>query len=251
MSVDEKLIEKAAKTLLEAKNAVVFTGAGISVESGIPPFRGQGGLWQKYNPIMLDLDFFHANYKEAWTEIHRLFYSFLGKAKANLAHEVIAKLEKRGIIKSVITQNIDHLHQEAGSSCVHEFHGTYKILECVSCKHDYRVEDIDLNKLPPHCKSCNSILKPKFVFFGEQIPQDVSDLSFQAARQCDVMLVIGTTGEVVPASIIPEVAKIEAGATIIEINPSPSNFTNSLTDIFLQDKAGIVMSKILEHIDKM
>ena len=130
----ENKLELAAKTIKQSKHAVVFTGAGISVESGIPPFRGENGLWNKYDPIVLDLDYFHRNTEHAWTVIRELFYDFFGRAKANAAHKVIARWEEIGLIKSVITQNIDNLHQLAGSKCVYEFHGTASTMVCLKCK---------------------------------------------------------------------------------------------------------------------
>ncbi len=244
----ENLIEKAAAKLANSKHAVAFTGAGISVESGIPPFRGENGLWQSYNPIILDLDFFHNNAEEAWHAIKKLFYDFFGKAKPNAAHIAMAQLEKQGIIKSLITQNIDNLHQEAGSKCVHEFHGTAQTMVCLKCNNKYNSKDVDLQTLPPLCSNCNSVLKPDFIFFGEGIPSEVNRISFEEAANCDLMLVVGTTGEVMPASMLPDVAKGN-GATIIEINPNPSNFTNKVTDIFLPQKASIAMQSIIDCLN--
>ena len=240
-------IIKAAELLKKSKHAIAFTGAGISVESGIPPFRGETGLWSKYDPIVLDLNYFHTNPLDAWKVIDELFYDFFGKAKANPAHKVIAELEKRGIIKAVITQNIDNLHQEAGSKTVYEYHGTAQTMVCNNCGEKYLSKDVDLSKLPPLCKKCNSVIKPDFIFFGEGIPEKANRLSFEAANKADVFLVIGTTGEIMPASMIPHRAK-ENGAKIIEINIKRSNYTNSITDIFIESKAGTVLPKIFQEI---
>ena len=243
----EENIIKAAELLKKSKHAIAFTGAGISVESGIPPFRGETGLWSKYDPIVLDINYFYANPLEAWKVIYELFYDFFGKAKANPAHKVIAELEKKGIIKAVITQNIDNLHQEAGSKIVYEYHGTAQTMVCNNCGEKYLSKDVDLSKLPPLCKKCNSVLKPDFIFFGEGIPEQANRLSFEAANKADVFLVIGTTGEIMPASMIPHRAR-ENGAKIIEINVERSNYTNSITDIFIEGKAGTVLPKILKEI---
>lgn len=243
-------IQIAAEILKNAKHVVAFTGAGISVESGIPPFRGIDGLWSNYNPQVLDLSYFHNNPLESWKVIKEIFYDFFGKAKPNDAHKGIAFLEEAGIVKETITQNIDNLHQEAGSKIIHEFHGNSQQLICTSCSATYPAASIDLNKLPPLCKSCNSLLKPDFIFFGEGIPQEAYSASVKAAQNADVFLVIGTTGEVMPACHIPILAK-EKGSKIIEINPEESKYTKSITDIFLQDKASIVMNKLIKSINKL
>jgi len=126
-------IEKAAKIIKSAKHVTAFTGAGISVESGIPPFRGDGGIWGKYDPKILDLPYFLANPLDSWIVIKEIFYEFFGKAKPNNAHKMLAEMESLGWLKAIITQNIDNLHQEAGSKNVIEFHGNSKILVCTNC----------------------------------------------------------------------------------------------------------------------
>ena len=126
----QEKIERAAKIIKNSKHLTVFTGAGISVESGIPPFRGSEGLWSKYDPEVLELDYFHRNPDVSWKIIKEIFYDFFGKAKPNDSHFGISKLEDLGIVKTIITQNIDNLHQEAGSKNVIEFHGNSKVLIC-------------------------------------------------------------------------------------------------------------------------
>lgn len=238
-----ELISKAAKIIEKSKYTVAFTGAGISVESGIPPFRGKGGLWEEYDPIILDLSYFQNNTLDSWKAIKKLFYDFFGKANPNPAHNILAKLEQQGILKSIITQNIDNLHQQAGSKIVHEFHGTAETMVCMGCGKKYLSPNVDLTVLPPQCDKCKSVLKPDFVFFGEGIPQKVNEMSITEVSKCDVLIIVGTTGEIMPASMLPNIAK-QNGATIIEINPHPSNFTNRTTDIFLQGKAGTIMPQL-------
>jgi NAD-dependent deacetylase len=243
----EERIKQAAQIIKQSKYTVAFTGAGISVESGIPPFRGPQGLWSKYDPIVLDIDYFYSNSLEAWKVIRELFYDFFGKANPNPGHLVLAEWEHKGYIKSVITQNIDSLHQQAGSKVVYEFHGTADILVCTKCGKKHQSKHINLNVLPPGCLSCNGLLKPDFIFFGEGIPHHASTNSFADARKSDVFIVIGTTGEVMPASMLPFTAK-EKGSIIIEINPEISNFTNNITDIYLKGKAGEILPKINDFI---
>ena len=244
----ENKIKEAVELIKNSKCTTAFTGAGISVESGIPPFRGEGGLWNKYDPIVLDLNYFFGNPKESWYVIKEIFYDFFGTAKFNRAHEVLAEMEKQNYLSAVITQNIDNLHQEAGSKIVHEFHGNSKTLVCTSCKKKYPVKDEIFKNLPPKCEDCGSLLKPDFIFFGEGIPQQAYQKSIEAAQNSDVFIVIGSTGEVMPASQMPFIAK-QNGATIIEINPNTSNYTSQVTNIFLQGKAGEVLDAVMRGLE--
>jgi NAD-dependent deacetylase len=236
-------LKQAAELIRKAKYAVAFTGAGISVESGIPPFRGENGLWNTTDPIFLEIEFFNKKPFQSWQKIKEIFYDKLGDAEPNIAHDVLAKMEKRSFLETVITQNIDHLHQKAGSKYVYELHGTYKQLVCLECSSEYDMSFADLNFLPPTCYICKGILKPDMVFFNEPIPHFAKKRSFQEAAKADVLIIIGTNAEVLPAAKIPEVAK-ENGAKIIEINIKPSHFTKTVTDIFLEMKASEAMKEI-------
>ncbi len=240
-------INIAAELLKNSRYTTAFTGAGISVESGIPPFRGETGLWSKYNPIVLDINYFHSHPKESWNVIKEIFYDFFGKAKPNDAHYVLARMEKAGLLKNIITQNIDNLHQEAGSKEVYEFHGNSRDLICTKCGKRYTVEQVNFEKLPLTCEDCGGLVKPDFIFFGEGIPPLAYQKSLEAAEKADVFLVIGTTGEIMPASQIPVMAK-NNGAKIIEVNVEPSNYTNGITDIFLKGKATEVMNKLASKL---
>ncbi|MEZ5673550.1 MAG: Sir2 family NAD-dependent protein deacetylase [Thiotrichaceae bacterium] len=220
---------------------------GISVESGIPPFRGAEGLWSRYDPIVLDLSYFLQHTEHAWRVIKELFYDFFGQAHPNAAHYAIAQLEQAGIVKTVITQNIDNLHQAAGSRSVYEYHGTLKSLVCLKCGKVYSAAEVDLNQPIPRCQVDNGVLKPNFIFFGEGIPEPIGSLSFQAAQQCDAIVIIGTTGEVMPACMIPYQAK-KSGATVIEINIEPSRYTTLITDVFLQGTATEMMIALMTEV---
>ena len=235
-------IEQAAQTLLNARHAVAFTGAGVSVESGIPTFRGPDGIWSRYDPESIELGYFLRHPAESWAVIKEIFYDFFGGAEPNKAHRVLADMEASCVLHEVITQNIDNLHQEAGSRTVWEFHGNSRTLVCLACGGKIPVDDVSLDTLPPLC-GCGGLFKPDFIFFGEGIPEPARSNSFRAASACDVMLVIGSTGEVAPASMLPGVAR-NGGATIIEVNPEPSLFTDATTDIFLQGKATGMMSEL-------
>ncbi len=236
-------IKEAAKVIKESNYTFAFTGAGISVESGIPPFRGENGIWGKYDPKVLELGFFHQNPEESWKVIREIFYGYFGKSLPNKSHFILAEMEGKNLLQSIVTQNIDNLHQEAGSRVVHEFHGNMKKLLCTKCGKHHDVMKINLEKLPPQCENCKSLLKPDFIFFGEGIPPGAYKKSMEAALKAEVVLVIGTTGEVMPAAQIPYIAK-QNGAKIIEVNTKPSNYTASITDIYLDGKATEVMGEL-------
>ncbi len=244
----ENTILRASKLLKNAQYAIVFTGAGISVESGIPPFRGPTGLWSQYDPLILDINNFQRNSKESWITIKEIFYDFWETAKPNPAHNCLADLETKGIVKEIITQNIDNLHQKAGSTQVHEFHGTLKSLTCLTCFSTHKYHPSLIEQLPASCPKCQGLLKPDFIFFGEAIPETAKNHAIQAITKADVVLVVGTTGEVMPACQLPYLAK-QNGASIIEINVEKSNYTNRISDVFIQGKAGEILPKILDCIN--
>jgi len=238
-------LEEAAELIRHSSRTVAFTGAGISVESGIPPFRGENGLWSKYDPVFLDINYFHQYPEKSWPLIKEIFYDFFGQAKPNAAHFALAEMGKTGLLHSIITQNIDNLHQIAGSKEVYELHGNSRYLICETCSKSFLAKNIDLSSLPPRCPYCKTVLKPDFVFFGEPIPEPANRLSFAETKNTDVFIIIGTTGEIMPASLIPYEANKNKGK-IIEINISPSNFTNTITDIFLQGKATEIMQSLVK-----
>ncbi|GBD90655.1 NAD-dependent protein deacetylase [bacterium BMS3Abin04] len=246
MSTNNK-IKEAANLIANSKRTVAFTGAGISVESGIPPFRGKNGLWSRYDPEILDINYFRQNPLISWKVIKEIFYDFFGQAQPNAAHKALVKMEQKNLLQSIITQNIDNLHQEAGSKNVYEFHGNSRRLVCTNCGEIFIASEEKLGDLPPTCKFCSEVLKPDFIFFGEAIPEPANSKSFREAEISDLFILIGTTGEIMPASLIPRVAK-EKGATIIEINTEKSKYTNSITDIFIQEKATVALTKIVEQL---
>jgi NAD-dependent deacetylase len=236
-------VEHAVALLQKAKYGVAFTGAGISVESGIPPFRGENGIWTKIDPIYLEIGFFRKKPLLSWQKIKEVFYDVILHAEPNYAHYFLSRLDKRGILEAVITQNIDNLHHIAGSKKVYELHGTSKLLVCTECGTEYDISFTDLNFLPPTCYICKGILKPKIVFFNETPPKEELENSFSEASRADVLLIIGTDGEVLPASQIPYVAK-ENGATIIEVNIARTRYTDEVTDIFLEGSAVEICRKM-------
>jgi len=245
--MDLQAFREAVELLGRSHYTVAFTGAGISVESGIPPFRGAEGLWSRYDPTVLDIDYFQQHPEKSWAVIKEIFYDFFGKAAPNAAHFSLARMEEKGLLKSIITQNIDNLHQEAGSHAVVEFHGNSHSLVCMQCGRHFGIEDIRFDILPVRCDACGGLIKPDFIFFGEGIPSRAYKDSLEAARRADIFLVIGTTGEIMPASQIPFLAK-ENGAKVIEVNTAPSKFTHQITDVFLHGKATEVMQRMADEL---
>ncbi len=241
------LIRQAAHVIRHADKVVAFTGAGISVESGVPPFRGPDGIWSRIDPSFADIRFFRSKPGESWPRIKEVFFDHIGKARPNEAHFCLAAMESAMLLHGIITQNIDNLHQKAGSRKVVEFHGNTRDVVCLQCGNRYPVTADMLADLPPKCPDCGGLLKPNFVFFGEPIPVDAMQFSNWAVRQAGVWLVIGTSGEVYPASLFPMDAK-RYGAKIIEINTEPSNYTNTITDIFLQGPASSVMHNLCKAL---
>jgi NAD-dependent deacetylase len=152
-------------------------------------------------------------------------------------------------LKALITQNIDDLHRRAGSREVVEFHGNSRTLRCMGCGETSDASETDFSNLPPTCRACGAILKPDFVFFGEPIPHQAYARAFFEAERSDVMLIIGTTGEVMPAALVPRVAKSK-GTTLIEINPAESNYTREITDIFIEAKAAEALPRLLETLSR-
>ncbi|MEA3457685.1 MAG: NAD-dependent deacylase [Candidatus Thermoplasmatota archaeon] len=241
------MIDKAVEIIKNSDRVTGSTGAGISVESGIPPFRGENGLWSKYDPIFLDIGYFKNHPLESWRLTKKIFFDFFGKAKPNRGHTGLAEMEENAYLDAIITQNIDNLHQEGGSKKVYEVHGNSRELICINCGTKFLVTEGYLNNLPPICKKCGGLLKPDFVFFSEPLYEPDTTKSFIEAEISDVFLVIGTTGEIMPASQIPIIAK-NNGATIIEINVKKSNYTDDITDIFLNGKATKVIDELVKAL---
>ena len=237
---------QAINLIKNARRGVAFTGAGVSVESGIPPFTGRGGLWNTYDPKFIELDFFYENPKRSWEEMKKIFFTCMNEALPNKAHQMIAALETRGGFAGVITQNIDGLHQKAGSKNVQEFHGTIKKMHCINCGRVYQTDDVNLDSLPPVC-SCGGVLKPDFVFYGEGIPPAAYQNSVELAQNADVMLIVGTAGQVMPACSLPLLAK-QYGAKIVEVNTQPSAFTDGVSDYFYQMKATEFFARLEQEL---
>lgn len=246
----QDLIKRAAADLKSSRKTVALTGAGISVESGIPPFRGKGGVWEKIDPMeFAHIDNFIRDPVKVWNVLIKDMKNILDKAKPNDGHKGLARLEAMGILSAVITQNVDGLHQDAGNSDVIEFHGNFAWQRCMDCTSKIETEKVSLSEIPPRCQ-CGGILRPDCIFFGEMIPPEHLVRSQSLAAECDIMMVIGTSAVVQPAAYMPVIAK-QHGATIIEINPESTPLTTSISDVFIRGHAGEAMNRIVEEIEKL
>jgi len=244
----EALIRDAANIVCSSKVTLALTGAGISVESGIPDFRSAGGLWTKYDPSeYATIHAFRSDPEKVW-EMLREMHLIVRKAKPNKAHIGLGELEKMDLLHCVITQNVDNLHQAGGSRNVIEYHGNSSTLSCLWCGNRY--PSIEMEQEPvPRCV-CGKVLKPDVVFFGEAIPSEALNRSFELASSAHALLVVGTSALVSPANTIPVVAK-RNGAKIIEINTEHTHLTGSLTDMFLQGSAGEIISELVRKVKSL
>ena len=219
------MFEAITDRLKNSKKIVFVTGAGISQESGIPTFRGTDGLWRKYDPMQLaTIDAFYDNPKLVWEWYEDRRKNIL-QAKPNPGHSAIAELEKYKDV-TVLTQNIDGLHQRSGSTKVLELHGSIIRIKCSGCNFK---DDIPsgFDELPPKCSSCNNILRPDVVWFGESLPQDVWNQAIFEAESCDVMIIVGTSLVVSPANTLPVYAK-QNNALLVEVNPEETIMSSEM-----------------------
>jgi len=243
----EELIERAGDIIINSRLTLALTGAGISVESGIPDFRSAGGLWSKFDPAeYATITAFRADPEKVW-EMLREMGQVVDQARPNKAHVGLGELEKMGCLHHIITQNVDNLHQEGGSRNVIEYHGNSSTLSCLWCGKRYGTDE-KRDEVPPRCE-CKKILKPDVIFFGEAIPQDAMNRSFRLASSAQALMVIGTSAVVSPVNTIPSIAK-QNGAKIIEINKERTHLTDSMTDIFLEGSAGLIVSDLVAAVKK-
>ncbi len=254
-SFDE--IQRAAALIRNADYLVALSGAGLSAGSGIPTYRGAGGLWTQHGtPPLLSYQEFASDPAAWWQKrldaeedpSHPVYQMKLAvdAAAPNAGHLALAELEHRGTLRSTITQNVDNLHGEAGSRALLEIHGNRNRLRCLGCGLRFHRDGFDLSRVPPMCGECGSVLKLDTVMFGEPIPPDVLESCRDAAERCDCMLLVGTSGTVNPAARLPLLAK-ERGASLIEVNPESTPLT-SWCDIVLQGPADAILPELLRSI---
>jgi len=249
-----KRMEQIAQWIIESKRTVVFSGAGLSTESGIPDFRSPGGIWDRYDPE----DFYFQNFlaseasREKYWQLATEMYEPMKKAQPNSAHLAIAELEKLGKLDCVITQNIDGLHLKAGNSeeKVIQLHGTAMCVSCLNCGKKFDREGIQerlqKTKKVPYCDDCNGPLKPATISFGQPMPERETQEAYHRSSLCDLFIVIGSSLVVQPAASMPLVAK-RNGAKLVIINRDPTSY-DDLADNVIHDQAGPTMAAILEKV---
>ena len=239
-------IREAAEILVGSRLTLALTGAGVSVESGIPDFRSAQGLWARYDPAeYATIDAFRRDPDKVWNML-RDMEELVKNARPNAAHIGMGELERMGFLHHVITQNIDNLHQEGGSKNVIEYHGNSSTFSCIWCGKRYTREEIG-EEPTPRC-ACRKPLKPDVIFFGEAIPVEALDRSFELASRADVVMIVGTSALVSPANTIPVLAK-ERGAKLIEVNKEETHLSGSVTDVFLKGSAGAVIPALVEAVN--
>ncbi|MEW6571065.1 MAG: NAD-dependent deacylase [Nitrospirota bacterium] len=245
-------IEQAIELIKGAKRVTAFTGAGISTESGISDFRSPGGVWDRYRIVTFQ-EFLssHDSRVEYWKMKKELFYE-MKDAKPNKAHLALAELERIGKLDCLITQNIDGLHQEAGSTNVIELHGTNRKAICVKCGKLWPIEEIQViletGNLDPCCDVCNGYVKPATISFGQSMPEKDMIKAYECALQCDLFIMIGSSLQVEPAASMPREAK-RVGAALIFINRTETPYDYMATTIF-RESAGQVLAEIVEGLKK-
>jgi len=244
-------IEFAAELLFRARHAIVLTGAGLSTPSGIPDFRSEGtGLWSHDQPLEVASLLTFRTRPELFFQWFRPLAAQIFYAKPNAAHLALSRLEECGHLKAVLTQNVDMLHHKAGSKRVFELHGTLRSLSCTQCYRQYGYENylslfVENGKIP-YCPACSAILKPDVILFGEQLPQKTLYAAQQEARECDLILVIGSSLEVLPVAGLPMQA-IDRGAHLIIINNSPT-YLNVRADIVLPEDVATIIPAITARV---
>jgi NAD-dependent deacetylase len=244
-------IKDAAELIRKSKRAVVLTGAGISTPSGIPDFRSEGtGLWSREEPLeVASLNTFRMA-PERFFEWFRPLAGQIFYASPNAAHLALAQLEQAGYLKTIITQNIDGLHQKAGSTCVLETHGTMRTLSCTQCYQKFEARDFLKSFIEdgmyPVCPQCQAILKPDVILFGEQLPHAAWLPAQRAARQCDLMLVAGSSLEVLPVAGLPMQA-LDRGAHLIVVNNTPT-YVNVRADVVILSDVASVLPEIAKRV---
>jgi len=247
MSNDEE-IQRARELVSKSGKIIALTGAGISVDSGIPDFRSEGGLWERYDPHeYATIESFNRNPLKFWTMGRELAETIL-QAEPNSAHRALAKLESSKKLIGIITQNIDNLHQTAGSKRIVELHGNYLRAYCTQCSKEYVGEEIHQRvvngEIPPKCDDCQGVLKSEAVLFGEPLPEKAMSEAVELCREADLMLVIGSSLTIYPAAFLPQLAK-NAGAKIILINLEGINRDN-VADIVIKGRATEVIPKLVD-----
>lgn len=251
--MSEEYIQRVAQAILNSIQVVALTGAGISVESGIPDFRSPGGLWTRYDPLLYGTYESFVDHPELFWEMAGELNPILEKAEPNAAHFALAELEKLGKCRAVITQNIDHLHQRAGSTEVLELHGTYRTGRCMRCRRPFTFEEMkELSTgytRVPCCPEDEEAIKPDVVLFGEALDSRVLSRAAELASTSDLMLVVGCSLEVYPSAALPDYTRRRKGKLIFFNTVSTIN--DFQADVVCLGRAGEVLPAVVEAYRKL
>lgn len=247
-------IQDAVSLVRDAREILVFTGAGMSTESNIPDFRSPGGVWERYDPSDFYFERIISSEKarEKYWQMSREFYASMRDAVPNRGHLSLRRLEDTGKLAAIVTQNVDHLHHKAGNSPekIIEIHGTAFTVSCLSCAKQYEREEIEARLASgvrvPYCDRCSGILKPDTVSFGQAMPEDKMSRSLATAGACDLCMVLGSSLVVYPAAHVPERA-VESGARLIVINRDPT-FLDPRADVVVHDSIGRTLEAIMDGL---
>lgn len=247
--VDGETLRRLAQLVRERGPAVVLTGAGISTESGIPDFRSPSGIWARYDPQeYATIDAFRADPVKVWSFYARRFRA-LTEARPNAGHLALAELERAGRVRAVVTQNIDLLHERAGSREVVEVHGSIRTSSCRRCSTRYRADEVRqlLDEADaPRCAACNEVLKPDVVFFGELLPEAAIDRAYELARSAGLLLVVGSGLEVWPVSMLPD-ETARAGGKVAIVNRGPTTFDDQAV-LKIEGGAGETLAALVSEL---
>lgn len=249
----DKQIEIIADRIVNAKKFIVFTGAGISTESGIPDYRSQGGIWDRYRPVYFDEFMTSREHRIKYWKEKMDFNQELEKAGLNKGHLAIAKLNEMGFVQTLITQNIDGLHQESGipDDKIIELHGNTRRIRCMTCSRTIPFEQakkmIEAGDPAPECE-CGGFLKPDTISFGQSMPVQATRRAAELSSGCDLFMVVGSTLVVQPASLMPEYAK-QGGAFLVIINLSETP-CDKICDVLIRGKAGKILEEIVRSVEK-
>jgi len=242
-------IQSIKDKIIDLDKIVFLTGAGISKESGIPTFRGSEGLWRQYDPTKLaSISGFYEDPKLVW-EFYKSRQELIYDCSPNLGHSSIANFEKTKKSSCILTQNIDGLHERAGSNNIVELHGNILKIKCTNCNFkDKLKERLKDDSLPPICTICENVLRPSIILFGEPLEQHVWEKAEQVSNNCDIMFIVGTSLNVGPVNQLPLYAK-RNNAILVEVNPEPTIFTD-LMDYSIQGSATAILPQLLEISNK-
>jgi NAD-dependent deacetylase len=246
-------LDRAAEYVLGARRGVAFTGAGVSAESGIRTFRGQDGLWRQHDPYKVaSIEYFRQDPSVYWN-VASTGWQMYRQARPNPGHLALAAMEELGHLAGIVTQNTDGLHRDAGTRTLIELHGNGRTVRCLDCGAREPRADVQARldqELPPRCRTCGGMhVKPDVVFFGEPLPSGAMMEAFRLARDCDVMIVVGSSLQVYPAADVPEVA-VERGIPLLIVNDEPTPLDVAAT-VVIHGRSGEVLPQVVERVREL